>query len=74
MPIRSKSGTEGLLRRNALACESAKWPQCTCHCKGALHGQKHSEEWLEKATEEAYERQFKYLVKEDAERLRREVE
>lgn len=33
--------------RNATACENAKHPTCRCACGGALHGIKHSREWIE---------------------------
>jgi hypothetical protein len=37
---------EALIRRNAEACETAKRPQCRCHCGGAFHRKKHSNEWI----------------------------
>lgn len=41
-----------LVRRNAEACETARRPQCKCHCGGALHRKKHSEEWIKQAVKE----------------------
>jgi hypothetical protein len=36
-----------LFERNALACETAKHPVCTCPCGGQFHGVKHSKAWLD---------------------------
>lgn len=46
-----------LVRRNAEACWQAKRPQCKCHCKGALHKQKHSDEWIRQAIKELSEQE-----------------
>lgn len=52
---------EALIRRNAESCEQAQHPQCKCHCGGALHGQRHSEEWIQQTVaqvvDEALERE-----------------
>lgn len=34
------------LRDQAMRCETAKCKRCKCRCGGALHGTKHSEEWI----------------------------
>ncbi len=34
-----------LVDRNADACEKAVHPECSCHCRGVLHGKIHSEGW-----------------------------
>lgn len=39
--------SESLFRRNALACEGAVGPICRCRCGGTLHGQPHSEDWIQ---------------------------
>jgi hypothetical protein len=41
-----------LFARNAAACESAKGSTCRCACGGALHGRKHSAEWIAKTIAE----------------------
>jgi hypothetical protein len=47
----SRASMEALLRRNADACESARWPVCTCRCGGALHGVRHTEGWIQEQAE-----------------------
>ena len=37
---------EALFRRNAEACENAKYPTCVCACGGKFHGKAHSETWI----------------------------
>lgn len=39
--------TEGVLRFQAFRCETAKHKRCKCRCGGALHGTKHTEEWID---------------------------
>lgn len=52
---------ESLIRRNAESCEQATQRECKCHCGGQFHGQKHSEEWIQKTiaqvVDEAWERE-----------------
>ena len=43
---------DSLLRNNALACEEAIGPVCRCRCQGTLHGQPHSEEWIQEQIEQ----------------------
>lgn len=38
--------TEGRLRDQANRCENAKCKRCRCRCGGALHGTRHSDEWV----------------------------
>lgn len=38
--------THARLRYQAMRCETAKCDRCKCRCGGALHGTKHSEEWI----------------------------
>ena len=38
---------DAIVRRNAIACETAKHPTCVCACGGAFHGAKHTEEWTQ---------------------------
>jgi hypothetical protein len=42
---------EGLLRRNAEACENARLPQCRCRCGGELHGKAHGDDWIRREAE-----------------------
>jgi hypothetical protein len=53
----SLASVQALLRRNAIACEEARFPECKCHCGGAFHGIKHTEAWIENAARELYEAQ-----------------
>jgi hypothetical protein len=41
----SAASREALFRRNAEACENARFSKCVCACGGALHGKVHSEGW-----------------------------
>jgi len=38
--------SEGVLRYQAMRCETAKYPRCKCRCGGAFHGTKHADEWI----------------------------
>jgi hypothetical protein len=56
---------EGLLRRNALACEEAKGRICRCRCGGTLHGQPHSEDWLQEQIDSIPTEKFNASLKAD---------
>lgn len=46
--MRTLAQLEALVRRNAEACETARTERCECHCGGAMHGRRHSAEWVSK--------------------------
>lgn len=48
----SREAARILIARNAIACELALKPKCTCACGGTLHGIKHSGEWQQKVLDE----------------------
>ena len=39
--------TSAQLRYQADRCETAMHPRCKCRCGGAMHGIRHSDEWIE---------------------------
>jgi hypothetical protein len=38
--------SEATLRFQAMRCETAKHKRCKCRCGGAMHGARHSHEWI----------------------------
>jgi hypothetical protein len=62
--LRTREATASLIRRNAEACEGARWPACQCHCGGALHGKKHSEKWISETADQIYDQTFAILMPE----------
>lgn len=59
--LRTRAASFALTLRSAEACEQAVWPACTCPCRGALHGMKHSPEWVARTSSEEYEKQFRFI-------------
>lgn len=50
--------SEGRLRYVARRCEYAATDRCECRCGGALHGRKHSEQWIKGTLEEDHAQDF----------------
>jgi hypothetical protein len=59
--LRTRNAVEALIARAAESCSAAERPECTCYCHGALHGQPHSAEWLDRLASAVYEQQFRYI-------------
>jgi hypothetical protein len=47
----NRQAHEALIRRNAEACENARSSRCACSCGGSLHGQVHTQAWIEQQIE-----------------------
>jgi len=45
--MKKRAISPATLRFQAYRCETAKHKRCKCRCGGALHGTKHSEEWID---------------------------
>lgn len=59
--LRTREAAFALILRNAEACEQAVREQCTCACRGLLHGMRHSPEWVAETAKVEYEKQFRFI-------------
>lgn len=55
--MRTSAQIESLIRKNVLACETAKRHKCNCACEGKFHRKPHPEEWLEGVIQDAIDEQ-----------------
>ena len=62
--LRTREAVASLIARAAESCSAAEHPQCKCYCHGAMHGQPHSAEWMERISDAIYEQEFKFTKRE----------